>query len=98
MQSRGQRVHTRHFLIMSLEQVESGLNRSGRVGITVSKRVGSAVTRNRIKRLVREFVRHNKDWLPPGRDVVVIAKRSASAFRCLAAVTEDLSQARGQLS
>jgi len=51
-----------------------------RLGVTVTKKVGPAVTRNRIKRQVREFFRLNKEALPPGQDVLVIAHRSAAGL------------------
>lgn len=47
-----------------------------RMGVTVSRRVGNAVTRNRVKRLVREWFRHSRfsgNW-----DVTIIAKKSAA--------------------
>lgn len=47
-----------------------------RLGITVTKKTGNAVKRNRIKRLIREFFRLNKDLFPAGHDVVVMAKRN----------------------
>ncbi len=34
-----------------------------RVGWTLPRQVGSAVTRNRLKRWAREFIRKNQDWL-----------------------------------
>jgi ribonuclease P protein component len=49
-----------------------------RLGITVSRRVGDAVARNRIKRLVREFFRHNQMRIRPAQDVVVIARPGAA--------------------
>lgn len=49
-----------------------------RVGISVSKRIGNAVTRNRVKRLIREAVRLLLPSLPAGRDLVFIS-RSPSA-------------------
>jgi len=47
-----------------------------RLGITVTKKAGNAVKRNRIKRLIREFFRLNKSLFPSGYDVVVMAKRN----------------------
>lgn len=48
---------------------------SFRVGISVSKRVGNAVTRNRIKRTVREVFRLLEEDLAEGKDYVIIARR-----------------------
>ena len=52
-----------------------------RLGVTVSKRVGRAVTRNRVKRLVREHFRLRRALFSDSYDVNVIAK----------GVTSDLS-------
>ena len=49
-----------------------------RLGITASRRVGGAVLRNRVKRLVREFFRTHHDRIQPPRDVVVIARPGAA--------------------
>lgn len=49
-----------------------------RLGITVSKRVGNAVTRNRLKRLIREFFRKNRDLLEANWDINIIAKPAAA--------------------
>ena len=49
---------------------------SARVGLTVSSKVGGAVVRNRVKRLLREAVRHELAGLPPV-DLVVVARASA---------------------
>lgn len=46
-----------------------------RLGITASRKVGNAVTRNRCKRLVRELFRRNKEKFPPGTDIVVVVTR-----------------------
>lgn len=69
----GKKDHTAHFTILCLG------NRLGitRLGITVSKRTGNAVKRNRIKRLIREFYRVHKAHLPQGYDIVIIAKKGA---------------------
>jgi len=49
-----------------------------RLGITVSKRVGVAVVRTRVKRLLREVFRQNKERLPPGLKLVIVAKAEAA--------------------
>lgn len=50
-----------------------------RIGISVSRRVGNAVTRNRVRRVLREAFRCNfSDW-PTGFDVVCIVKPAATA-------------------
>ncbi len=54
-------------------------NASWRLGLAVSKKVGIAVQRNRIKRVVREFFRLHQDALFTGYDYVVIPKRNVNA-------------------
>ncbi|HHX63597.1 MAG TPA: ribonuclease P protein component [Chloroflexi bacterium] len=46
-----------------------------RFGFSVSRRIGNAVTRNRVRRLMREVVRMHHDLVEPGWDVVLIARR-----------------------
>lgn len=48
-----------------------------RLGVTVTRKVGKAVKRNRIKRLVREAFRREHHALPAGLDMVFVAKRDA---------------------
>ncbi|MCC7145455.1 MAG: ribonuclease P protein component [Phycisphaeraceae bacterium] len=45
-----------------------------RLGLSVSSRVGKAVTRNRIKRLLREAFRLNQHQLPTGYDWVIVVR------------------------
>src|SRR5436305_883077 len=49
-----------------------------RIGFSVSKRVGKATVRNRVKRLMREAVRHHLHSLGPGQDLVFIARPGAA--------------------
>jgi len=73
VQSRGKRVHTPHFIIIVLPRSE----RTQRLGITVTRKISpSAVRRNRVKRLVREVYRKNRELFPRA-DVVFIAKPGA---------------------
>jgi ribonuclease P protein component len=52
-------------------------NSRRRLGVTVSKQVGNAVTRNHVKRCIREWFRHAREGLPDRSDLVVIARRTA---------------------
>jgi ribonuclease P protein component len=45
-----------------------------RLGLTVSRKVGGAVRRNRVKRMLREVFRYNRAALAPHLDLVVLAK------------------------
>jgi len=47
---------------------------SVRVGVSVGKRVGNAVARNRAKRMLREVARARLDSFSPGSDVVIAAR------------------------
>lgn len=46
-----------------------------RLGLVVGRKVGGAVSRNRIKRLIREFFRLNKEKIPESSDLIVLAKK-----------------------
>lgn len=48
-----------------------------RVGLSVSRKVGGAVQRNKVKRLLREAFARNEERLAPGLDLVVVARPDA---------------------
>ena len=68
----------------------------GRLGITVTKQIGSAVVRNRCKRLVRESFRKNKYLISQPVDLVFNVKR-AMLTADYAAIDEQLSKFLGHL-
>ncbi|NQW18201.1 MAG: ribonuclease P protein component [Chloroflexi bacterium] len=69
---RGRRVSNR-LLVVTVAPSQLAVTRWG---LSVSKRVGGSVTRNRVKRLIRENVRTLNS--APGHDVVVIARSGVS--------------------
>lgn len=71
------------------EPVKSG---GSRLGITVSRRIGGAVVRNRVKRWVREFFRRHQARIVPPQNVLVIGRASA-AGATYASIKQELAWA-----
>lgn len=66
------------FVLQALPRRDEG---PVRVGFTVSKKVGNAVERNRVRRRLREIVRLSRpDALRPGHDYVLVGRRAALAL------------------
>ena len=70
----GRKIRTDHFLAI----VGAGRFANARIGITVTRKVGHAVTRNRIRRHVREFFRKNRHRIEKNLDINIIAHTSAA--------------------
>jgi ribonuclease P protein component len=71
----GKRRVRRHFVAVVAASREPG---AARLGLAVSRRVGNAVARNRVKRRIREWFRQEREHLPPETDWVVIARAGAA--------------------
>ena len=68
-----------------------------RFGFSVSKRVGKATVRNRVRRRLREAVRLDRTAIAPGWDVVFIARPAiaAATYAEIAATVRDLLRQAG---
>jgi len=84
IQNSGRKLHAASFVCFGILQdsrLPEGAHEKdcpARLGITVSRRVGGAVVRNRVKRLVREAFRRHKSMFPAGMELVLIARPEAA--------------------
>jgi ribonuclease P protein component len=76
LSSNGTKINNKHFVLI----YSKTKNQKSRLGITVTKKVGKSVIRNRIKRYCREFFRLNRCIIPGNRDINIIVKKNALAI------------------
>jgi ribonuclease P protein component len=86
----GDKRQTKHFLLSYYDHRDGGR----RLGIAVSRRVGNAVVRNRIKRYIREFFRTNKNVFRENLDICITAKIGAETLGYFQTVEELLFGAK----
>ncbi len=86
----GRSVGNRHLVLYTFANEHS---ERPRLGLSVSRRVGGAVERNRVKRLLREAFAHAEPELAGGQDLVIVARsdvREVAEREGLAGVQEAL--------
>jgi len=96
LQRDGVRFQSPHFALYA-GSLDDAPGRS-RLGVTVSRRIGNSVVRNRVKRRVREIFRQViRAGLPAGTSIVVIARGGADTLES-AAIGDELAMAARNLS
>ena len=71
MRNKSTKVENKDFYLIFKENLFD----NSRIGLTVSKRIGNAVVRNRIKRIIRDYYRHNRILVSKNIDIIIIAKK-----------------------
>ena len=69
-----------------------------RLGISVPKRVGGAVSRNRVRRRLREIFRRTRALMPARRAAIVVNARPSAATASFQELSEDFARAVSRAS
>ncbi len=92
---RGRSAANRHLVVYAFARDDRPPGEPVRLGLSVSRKVGGAVERNRVKRVLREQFATLASSLPGGIDLVVIARPGAAEYieeRGSAAIGERLRE------
>jgi ribonuclease P protein component len=89
------RATSAHFVFL-VARTSGPADGPARLGLVVTRKVGCAVARNRVKRVCRECFRLTPGFVPPGVDLIVIARHGAPALG-LAAARDEWRRAQGAL-
>ncbi|MCL5038195.1 MAG: ribonuclease P protein component [Chloroflexi bacterium] len=66
----GCRIVSPYFVVFTMPGLEHG----HRAGIRISRKLGGAVKRNRLRRILKETLRNNLSAAVPGQDIVIITR------------------------
>jgi ribonuclease P protein component len=83
----GQSTANYQFALYYMERADQG---PFRVGVSVSKKIGKAVVRNRLRRRIKEAVRLNQHLLKDGYDLIIIARRASLNLNDFKALQKSL--------
>lgn len=94
---RGRSAANRHLVVYAFARAAD--DSPARLGLSVSRKVGNAVARNRVKRVLRERFAEISAGLPPGTDLVVIGRPGVAEYlegKGSAALGERLAELAGR--
>lgn len=73
---KGVKQHSKHLIVFTMEKNDGPT----RLGLTVSRKVGGAVVRNRIKRQLREIFRLSLFFNIKNTDIMIVVKKNANSL------------------